>query len=57
MRREAGEGDGGREIEDKVERRAERKQKTNRPSCSRKDPPGEGGGLCIDIILGLGLGV
>lgn len=46
-----------REREDKVERRVERKEKTKRPSCSRKDPPGEGGGLCIDIILGLGLGV
>lgn len=44
-------GERDRERGDKVERRVERKQKTNRPSCSRK------GGLCIDIILGLGLGV
>lgn len=50
-----GERDRGRE--DKIERRVERKEKTKRPSCSRKDAPGEGGGLCIDIILGLGLGV
>lgn len=42
---------GDRGMEDKVERRAERKEKTKRPSCSRN------GGLCIDIILGLGLGV
>lgn len=39
MRREAGYrwGERDRGREDKVERRVERKEKTKRPSCSRKD--------------------